>query len=394
MLFCGGKSWDTPKENSGYMILLPWEILAGKGGGEMERFSCGTTVISGRGAIEALKDCNCRRLLVVTEPGYVRAEQVRQILRVLNHPETKILDEVGPEATVQQAVEGSKVLKSVRPDLVVALGGRNAVDTGRAMVCFSGCPCTLAVVSTAFDSGCAVTDRVSLLHNGRRHLLQDSGMRPSLLILDSGFTEADSKGDIAENGFELLAESLEAYAAGTGGMIADIHAREAFASGWAALPAACTGEEQAKNRLRTAAVLTGLAVDRTGLGLCSAMQNSLGIVFGLSRGKAAGIVLPSIIGCNAHASGRRYAQLCRAAGLGGSREEIGIRNLRSGLIRLRRELGLPGTLLQAGVDIRTIWNSTRMVVGLTLEDPECRNNPVAVDDFVVRRILEEITGRF
>ena len=32
-------------------------------------------------------------------------------------------------------------------------------------------------------------------------------------------------------------------------------------------------------------------------------------------------------------------------------------------------------------------------VELTLEDPDCRNNPLTVDDYLVRRILEAITGR-
>ena len=143
----------------------------------------------------------------------------------------------------------------------------------------------------------------------------------------------------------------------------------------------------------SAAELAQMAVEETGLGLCRAMGNSLSAVFGLPRGKAAAILLPAVIGCNAHGAGQRYAELSRAAGMGGSREEIGVRNLKMGLVRLRRELGLPGTLVQAGVDIRSIWNGGRRVVELTLEDPECRNNPVAVDDFVVRRILEEITGR-
>ena len=106
------------------------------------------------------------------------------------------------------------------------------------------------------------------------------------------------------------------------------------------------------------------------------------------------MLLPVIVDCNAHAAGRRYAELSRAAGTGGSNEGMGVRNLRAGLLRLRRELGLPGSLVQAGLDIRVIWNSGKQIVEQTLEDPECRNNPVTVDDFLVRRILEEITGRF
>lgn len=357
----------------------------------MERFACGTTVVSGEGALEVLKELGSRRLLVVTEPECVRRGQAEKIVRAAGNPETDCLEILEVEPTMGQAVEGSRRIREFQPDLVAALGSRCAVDLGKAMTCFSRCSCTLAAVPTVFGSGGEVTDGVTLSHNGRRHLLRDKGMRPAFTILDSSLTEHLTRGQMVEGGFELLAAALEAYAAARGGLLGDIHAREAFASGWAALPAAAAGNAAARKRLQVASVLAGMG--QTGLGLCRAMENSLGTVFGLSRGKAAGILLPAVIGCNAHAAGRRYAELSRAAGLGGSREEIGIRNLRAGLLRLRRELGLPGTLVQAGVDLRSVWSSGKRIVELTLEDPECRNNPVAADDFMVRRILEEITGR-
>ena len=357
----------------------------------MERFACKTVVVSGEGALSALGEKKYRRMLVVTEPH--REEHIRQITKAAGDPETEWFQDVDREPTMKQAVEGSRWIKEFKPDLVTALGGRNVLDCAKAMVCFSGISCTLAVIPAVFASGSEVTDRVTLTHHGRRHRLRNEAMRPELAILDSSLTEKMSGGEIAEGGFELLANALEVYAAAGGGLLKDFHAREAFAAGWAALPAAFAGNESARHRLMTASVLTGMAMEQTGLGLCRAMENSLGVVFGLSRGRLAAILLPAIIGCNAHAAGRRYAQLSRAAGMGGSREEIGIRNLKSGLIWLRRELGLPGTLVQAGVDIRSVWNNGKKIVELTLEDPECRNNPVAVDDFMVRRILEEITGR-
>ena len=216
-------------------------------------------------------------------------------------------------------------------------------------------------------------------------------MEPELAILEPELTSGRSRGETAEDGFALLAAAMEAYTVAGTGMLGGLHARESFASGWAALPAACAGDAMARQRLLTASLMAGMA---QGQGLCSAMISSLNLVFGMPLGKAAAILLPTVIGCNAHAAGRRYAELSRAAGLGGSREEIGIRNLRSGLARLRRELGLPGTLVQAGVDLRSVWSSGKQIVELTLENGACRNNPVAVDDFLVRRILEEITGRF
>ena len=72
---------------------------------------------------------------------------------------------------------------------------------------------------------------------------------------------------------------------------------------------------------------------------------------------------------------------------------IALRNLKNGLIRLRRELNLPETLAQAGVDPRNVWRNVEEIVKATLEDPCCATNPMPVEAFLVRRILEEVTGR-
>lgn len=359
----------------------------------MERFVCRTEVISGENALSALGQLGCRRMLAVMPPRLLQGDRLTQVRLAAGQPETEVLEDTDPPATMKQAVEGSRKIAAFQPDLVVALGDGNTIDLGKAMVCFSKHPCILAAVPTAFTTGSEVTDSVSLFHQGRRHLLQDEAMRPKLAILQADLTRDLSGSRTAECGFELLASALESCTAPGTGMLGHLHSREAFAACWAALPGAAAGDPGARHRLQMASVLTGLAGCEQ-LGLCRAMENSLEAVLGISRGKAAAIVLPAVVGCNAHAAGRQYAQLSRAAGLGGSRADLGSRNLRSGLIRLRRELGLPGTLLQAGVDIRRIWNSGRRIVELTLEDASCRNNPVAVDDFLVRRLLEEITGQY
>jgi len=60
---------------------------------------------------------------------------------------------------------------------------------------------------------------------------------------------------------------------------------------------------------------------------------------------------------------------------------------------LRRELRLPETLAQAGIDPREVWYKAKTIVKTTLEDPCCSTNPLPVEDFMVRRVLEEVTGR-
>jgi len=42
---------------------------------------------------------------------------------------------------------------------------------------------------------------------------------------------------------------------------------------------------------------------------------------------------------------------------------------------------------------RDVWGNTEKIVNAALADPCCAGNPAGVEDFLVRRILEEVTGR-
>jgi alcohol dehydrogenase class IV len=103
--------------------------------------------------------------------------------------------------------------------------------------------------------------------------------------------------------------------------------------------------------------------------------------------------LPAVISANSSAAGAKYAQIARQAGFGGTADTMAVRNLKNGLIQLRKELSLPATLTQAGLDPHTVWRASDQIVKTTLEDPCCTTNPVQVEGFTVRRVLEEVTGR-
>lgn len=123
------------------------------------------------------------------------------------------------------------------------------------------------------------------------------------------------------------------------------------------------------------------------------MSHALGGMFHTPHGQLNAILLPSVITCNVPYAGQQYGDLARAAGLGGSADTLAIRNLRNGLIRLRRDLKLPATLLEAGIQPQQVWRNSSELVQATLADPCCASNPVMPEDFMVRRILEEVTGR-
>ena len=359
----------------------------------MEKFSCKTTIYSGAGAVSVLGEMGAKRLFLVTDPFFAKNGVAQRIAAKAKAEQTEIFDRVQPDPTVALAAEGTARLKEFQPDLLVALGGGSAMDCAKAMAYFGKGSYKLVAIPTTSGSGSEVTDFAILTHDKVKHPLVDNSLRPDVAILDSELLAELPKGLIADSGFDVLCHALEAYVAKDAGTISDLYAREAFRSAYAALPASYAGRKDVRLKVHLAATMAGMAFTEAGLGLCHAMSHSLGGMFHVPHGRLNAILLPAIVSCNAHAAGKKYAEIARAAGLGGSADTIAVRNLKNGLIRLRRELDLPETLAQAGVDPRAVWGNVGAIVEAALADPCCASNPVAVDDFMVRRILEEVTGR-
>ena len=359
----------------------------------MEEFSCKTILVSGAGTVSALKRFGSKRLFLVTDPYFMQNGWARQVAAAAGAEQVEIFDGVKPDPTVELAAEGTAKLKAFCPDLVVALGGGSAMDCAKAMAYFGKGDYKLAAIPTTSGSGSEVTDFAVLTHDRVKHPLVDRRLRPDMAILDSDLLQELPKGLIAESGFDVLCHALEAYVAREAGTVTDLYAREAFSSAFASLPASYAGNKSVRLKVHLAATMAGMAFTQSGLGLCHAMSHALGGMFHVAHGRLNAILLPSIVSCNAHVAGRKYAELARAAGLGGSADTIAVRNLKNGLVRLRREMDLPETLAQAGIDPRSVWQNVGEIVRGTLEDPCCKSNPMAVEDFVIRRILEEVTGR-
>ena len=359
----------------------------------MEEFSCKMRVVSGSGTIRMLGKLEKKKLFLVSDPFFVKNGVAKEVAEATGCREVEMFDQVQPDPTVELAAEGTAKLRSFAPDLVVAVGGGSTMDLAKAMSYFGKGDHMMVAIPTTSGSGSEVTDFAILTHNQVKHPLVDRRLRPDMAILDADLLQDLPKPLIAETGFDVLTHALEAYVAGNSGAITDVYAREAFSSAYASLPASYAGNQTVRLKVHLAATMAGMAFSQAGLGLCHAMAHSLGGMFHVSHGRLNAILLPAVLSCNAHVCGKKYAELARAAGIGGSADSIAVRNLKNGLLRLRRELNLPETLAQAGVDPRAVWRNVEQIVTATLADPCCKDNPMEAEGFLVRRILEEVTGR-
>lgn len=359
----------------------------------MEVFESRTKIVAGAGAVGYLGSMGAKRVFLVSDPFFFENGTAARIAAQAKAEQVEIFHKVVPDPTVELAAEGTAAVRAFQPDLIVALGGGSAMDCAKAMVYFAGVEAKLAAIPTTSGSGSEVTDFAILTHNGVKHPLVDKRLRPDVAILDSDLLEKLPKTLVADAGFDVLCHALEAYVATGAGTITDALAAEAFSTTFAHLPASYGGKTAVRLKIHMAATMAGMAFTQAGLGLCHAMAHSLGGAFHVPHGRLNAILLPSVIGMNAYAAGEKYAQIARLAGLGGSAETVAVRNLKNALVRLRKELGMPATLAQAGVDPREVWHRSGDLVKAALEDPCCKTNPAKVEDFMVRRILEEVTGR-
>ena len=358
----------------------------------MKEFSCKTKIIFGSGAIGALAQLGAKRLMLVSDPFFVKSGVARKVAEAAKAEAYEIFDGVKPDPTVTLAAEGTARVKAFSPDLIAALGGGSAMDCAKAMAYFSGCDRLVAIPTTS-GSGSEVTDFAILTHNGVKHPLVDSRLRPMAAILDDDLLAEMPSALVADGGFDVLTHALEAFAAKNATPITDALALDAFCQVFDLLQSSFDGDVSVRPRIHIAATAAGLAFTHAGLGICHSLAHSLGGIFHVPHGRLNAILLPAVIRANEAAAGEKYAQIARAAGLGGSAKSLAVRGLLGGLSRLRAGLHLPATLAQAGIPPQDVAVHADAIIKAALADPCCDTNPADPSADMLRRILQEVTGR-
>ena len=352
----------------------------------MGQFSCPTNIMTGD-ARTLLSQLGAKKLLLVADP-FFREGAARELTQSCGAMVEYFFD-VEPDPTVTLAARGAALVQSFEPDTVVALGGGSAMDLAKAMTWFAGSSARLVAIPTTSGSGSEVTDFAIVTHERVKHPLVDARLRPEVAILDVRLVEKLPRSLIADGGFDALTHALEAYTATGADAFTDALASAAFRQVLSGLKASFEGDLAARGSVHSCATMAGLAFTQAGLGLCHALSHALGGLLHLPHGRLNAILLPAVMEVNGQACASRYAQLARNAGLEGRSDTLAVRNLRNALLRLRRELGLPGTLMEAGARLPRERES---LVAAVLADPCCKTNPLPVTAELVRGLLNRVEG--
>src|SRR6266849_3025657 len=107
---------------------------------EVSHFSFPTTVIAGAGALQELptrlKQLDCQRPLVVTDPGLLQTKAFQNLSRTLGEEKkgktSQLFHGVHPNPVEKDVKGAAQTFRQSKCDCVIAFGGGSALDVGKA----------------------------------------------------------------------------------------------------------------------------------------------------------------------------------------------------------------------------------------------------------------------
>ncbi|MCO6439302.1 MAG: iron-containing alcohol dehydrogenase [Phycisphaerae bacterium] len=295
--------------------------------------ACGLTKL---GALA--REEGAQRVLLVTDPGIREAGHVGRAEASLCEAGlvTSVFDRVSENPTTAHVENGLGAARDADVDFLVALGGGSAMDCAkginlllsnggqvaeywgvdkavRPMRPMIAIPTTAGTGSEA-QSFALISDATThqkMACGDRRHP-RKGGLRPRVAILDPELTRSQPPAVAAAAGIDAVTHALESSGSTARNDVSRAFSREAWRLLDGAFERAMTNpaDDDARAAMLLGAHLAGAAIENAMLGAGHACANPLTSEFGMTHGRAVGLMLPAVVRFNAERGANPYADLC------------------------------------------------------------------------------------
>ena len=290
--------------------------------------------------------------------------------------EVKIFEGVEPDPSVETVMKGAAAMTEFEPDWIVAIGGGSPIDAAKAMWAFYEYPdTTFEALCIPFNfpklrtkaKFCAIPSTsgtatevtafsvITDYAKGIKYPLADFEITPDVAIVDPDLVATLPVKQVAYTGMDALTHAIEAYVSTLNSPFTDPLAIKAIEMVLDYLPQSYLGDMDAREQMHYAQCLAGQAFSNALLGIVHSMAHKTGAAFStghIPHGCANAIYLPYVIKYNAHEpeAMRRYADIARRVGLGGTSERSQVKALIEKIEEFNRAMNIPKTLKEFGVN--------------------------------------------
>lgn len=373
-----------------------------------------TAIKFGAGRVRELAD-HCRahgiaRPLFVTDPGLAMMPMVRAIVEDLRRAGlgVAVFADVRPNPVESNVIAGVNAFEAGSHDGVIAFGGGSGLDVGKMVALMHGQQLSIfeledvddwwtradaskiapvIAVPTTAGTGSEVGRAGVVTHplTHEKKIIFHPAIMPKVAILDPELTVGLPPGLTAATGMDALAHVVEAYCAPFYHPLAAGVALEGMRLIKDNLPRAVKKgtDLDARGHMLMASTMGATAFQR-GLGAIHALSHPFGGLYDAHHGTLNGVIMPYVLKANRRKIERDIERATAYLGIRG-----GFDGFLRWILALRKEIGIPHTLAELGIDAGRLDE----VAAMAIKDPSAGGNPIAFSERQYRSLARRcVTG--
>ncbi|NLZ80829.1 MAG: iron-containing alcohol dehydrogenase [Clostridiales bacterium] len=343
----------------------------------MNRFTLPRDLYHGKGALEALKNLEGKRAMVLVGGGSMKRngflDKTCDYLKEAGM-EVELFEGIESDPSVETVMKGAEAMAKFGPDWIVAIGGGSPIDAAKAMwikyeypeitfeqMCVPfGLPklrrkAQFCAISSTSGTATEVTafSIITDYKKGVKYPIADFEITPDVAIVDPELAMSMPKHLIAHTGMDAMTHAVEAYVSTANSHFSDPLALYAIKMVNEELILSYNGDLEMRAKMHDAQCLAGMAFSNALLGIVHSMAHKTGAAFKnghIIHGAANAMYLPKVIKYNSKdkVAAARYGEIADLLNLGGNTTEEKVDLLIAMLRKMNDDLNIPQCIKNYG----------------------------------------------
>ena len=370
-----------------------------------------------RDSIQYLQKCrDVERVMIVTDHAMVELGFLDRIIEQLDLRRNKVVyqifADVEPDPDITTVERGTEIMRTFKPDTIIALGGGSPMDAAKVMWLFYEQPevdfrdlvqkfmdirkrafkfpqlgrkARFIGIPTTSGTGSEVTPFAVITEGNKKYPIADYSLTPTVAIVDPALVMTVPAHVAADTGLDVLTHATEAYVSILANDFTDGLALQAIKLVFEFLEKSVNEKDpEARERMHNASTMAGMAFANAFLGMNHSLAHKIGGQFHTPHGRTNAILMPHVIRYNGtrpektatwpkynyYKADVKYQDIARMLGLPCATPEEGVRSYAQACYDLAVRCGIKMSFKEQGLDEKA-WMDARHDVALLAFEDQC-----------------------
>lgn len=364
--------------------------------------------------LQTMKDLE--RVVIVTDRTMVDLGFVEKIANQItsrgNHVTYQLFADVEPDPSIETVRRGVELIRSYKPDTIIALGGGSSMDAAKVMWLFYEQPevdfrdlvqkfmdirkrafkfpqlgrkAKFIGIPTTSGTGSEVTPFAVITEGDKKYPIADYSLTPTIAIVDPALVMTVPPHVAADTGLDVLTHATEAYVSVLANDFTDGLALQAIKLVFENLERSVKEKDpEAREKMHNASTMAGMAFANAFLGMNHSLAHKIGGRFHTPHGRTNAVLMPHVIRYNGtrpqktatwpkynyYKADVKYQDIARILGLPCATPEEGVKSFAQACHDLAVRVGIKMSFKDQGID-EQVWMDARRDIALLAFEDQC-----------------------